>query len=103
MKRIGFWLLVGVVLVVVWNTKLGRTVGSYATTFFSKLKDKTKNQVPVDFDLDRVEREIAGLDGDIRKAADPIAEKIAEVKQLRRKIAVTKENLAGQKEAIATM
>jgi len=59
---------------------------SYASTLWSKGQRAVKNQVPRQFELDRIHNEVEKLDNDVRAMLGPIAEKQAAVKRLQREV-----------------
>ncbi len=85
-------LLVGVLIVgALWVCK--RTnVCSYASTLWAKGQRAMKNQVPRQFELDRIRHEIDKLDADVQAMVGPVAEKQAAMKRLQREITTAREN-----------
>jgi chromosome segregation ATPase len=61
-------------------------VGSYVGTLCSKAKASLKDSVPTEFDIDRIDREIAGLDQKLKDMYQPIAEHQVAVNSLRKEI-----------------
>jgi chromosome segregation ATPase len=78
-------------------------LGSYIRTAWAGLKSSAKNQVPLEFEIERVRQEIAKLDDDIRDHLSPMAEEMANIKSLKTRIRVTKENLKKEEANILTM
>lgn len=60
--------------------------GSYVGTLCSKAKASLKDSVPTEFDIDRIDREIAGLDQKLKDMYQPIAEHQVAVNNLRKDI-----------------
>jgi septal ring factor EnvC (AmiA/AmiB activator) len=78
-------LLAAAVLAVVVVAKT-TNVGSYLGTLCSKAKASIKDSVPTEFDIDRIDREIAGLDQKLKDMYQPIAEHQVSVNNLRKNI-----------------
>jgi hypothetical protein len=72
-------------------------LASYVSTAWCKVKNGAKNQVPLEFEVDRVRNEIANLDGDVRSHLGPIAEEMATIKTLKNRIQVKRESLRNEK------
>jgi chromosome segregation ATPase len=100
MKKIGI-----ILLVVVAGVFLLRKThfASYVRTAWAKVKHGAKNQVPLEFEVERVRNEIARLDDDMRGQLGPIAEEMATVKMLRRRIETARQNLKDQKADILVL
>jgi chromosome segregation ATPase len=100
MKKLGITLLIIVgALFVFKKTHLG----SYLQTAWSGLKNSAKNQVPLEFEIERVRTEIAKLDGDINDQLSPMAEEMATIKSLKGRISEMESNLQKEKANILTM
>jgi multidrug efflux pump subunit AcrA (membrane-fusion protein) len=83
MKKI---LVVGVLILGgLWACKK-TNLCSYASTLWAKGQRAVKNQVPRQFELDRIRNEVEKLDGDVRAMLGPIAEKQAALKRLEREV-----------------
>src|SRR5262249_46304174 len=65
-------------------------VFSYCKTAWVHLTHKAQEQVPLEFELDRIRNEIARLDDDMRGYLSPIAEEMATVKELKRRVKDTR-------------
>ncbi len=100
MKKLGI-----IVLVVLGGLFLLRktNLASYVSTAWCKVKNTAKNQVPLEFEVERVRHEIARLDDDVRGQLGPIAEEMATIKTLERRIQVTRKGLREQKAQILVM
>jgi chromosome segregation ATPase len=100
MKKIAIW-----ALIIVGGLFLLRKTNlcSYMSTAWDKVKTSAKNQVPLEFEVERVRHEIAKLDGDMRDQLAPIAEEMATIKTLRNRIRNTEDNLKEQKVSILAM
>ncbi len=59
-------------------------VGSYVGTLWSKTKSAVKDSVPTEFDIERIDREIAGLDQKLKDMYLPIAQHQVAVERLRK-------------------
>jgi superoxide dismutase len=99
-KKIGILALIVLVgLFVCHRTNLG----SYLATAWANVTQTAKRQVPLEFEIDRIRHEIAHLDDDMRAQLSPIAEEMATVKTLRRKVQVTRDSLKIQKASLLSM
>ena len=99
-KKIGL-----VALVVVGGLfLLNRTnLGSYASTAWKKVRQGACNQVPLEFEVERVRHEISQLVPDMKDSIKGIAEESVAVENLRDEIVATRATLAKQKEKILVM
>jgi septal ring factor EnvC (AmiA/AmiB activator) len=75
-------------------------VGSYVGTFCAKAKASIKDSVPTEFDIDRIDREIANLDQKLDQMIRPIAAHKVEVDRLRKDVAERETKLKEQKEVL---
>lgn len=98
-KKIGM----AVVLVAGGLFLMNTVVGSYVSTAFNKVRCSAKNQVPIEFEIDRLRNEVANLVPEMKKNLSAIAEEMVTVENLREEIAVTKANLKRQKDNILIM
>lgn len=78
-------------------------LSSYTNTAFQKVKGTFKNQVPVEFQIDRVRQEVAQLVPDMKKNLGVIAEEMVAVQNLREDIRDTRLSLKQQKDRIVAM
>jgi chromosome segregation ATPase len=76
---------------------------SYGATAFHKIRGAVKNQVPLEFELERLHYQIAELVPDMKRHLSQIAEEMVSTQNLRDDIVLTKENLKKQKDNILTM
>lgn len=83
-------------LFVLSNTKFG----SYAGTAWGKIRTKAKQQVPVEFEIDRLRHEVAQLIPDMKKNRSVIAEEMVAIENLKEEIAATRTRLADHKAAL---
>jgi len=84
MKKLAIWLVVaGAGVFLVQRTDLA----SYASTLWTKLTKGAKKHVPLDFEFDRIEGEIAKLSDDIDDRIDTLGEKDKAIKKLKKEIA----------------
>lgn len=92
-------LIVAGIIAIVGLFSLGRLtyLGSYVGTLWTQAVNEAKNVVPTKFELDRVRYEIAQMDRDIQNLISPIAERMAEVKILKKDIDETRKQLDEQK------
>lgn len=100
LKKIGFLtLMVAAGLFIISQTR----VGSYGGTAWKKVKDATKKQVPIEFEIERLRHEVAQLVPDVKNQLSGIAEEMVAVQNLREEIEVTKVNLNKQQESLRAM
>jgi hypothetical protein len=92
-------LLAAAVLAVVVVAKT-TNVGSYVGTLCHKAKASLKDSVPTEFDIDRIDREIAGLDQKLKDMYLPVAEQQVAVNNLRKDIAARETSLKEKKEVL---
>lgn len=78
-------------------------VGSYAGTAWSKIRAGANNQVPVEFEIERIRHEVGQLVPDMKKHLNMIAQEMVAIDNLREEITVARANLEGQKLAVAQM
>jgi DNA repair exonuclease SbcCD ATPase subunit len=78
-------------------------LGSYGATAFHKIRGACKNQVPVEFEIERLKYQIAELVPDMKRHLSSIAEEMVATQNLREDITETNANLKRQKEAIMAM
>jgi chromosome segregation ATPase len=99
-KKIGVGALLTVLgLGIAYKTGLN----SYAGTAWHKVKQCAKQEVPLEFEIERVRHEVAQLVPEMKKHLSSIAEEMVAVESLRDEIAVTRTNLERQKDNILTM
>lgn len=99
-KKIGFAV---VALAVGFFAVHASGLSSYTSTAWSKARNNLKNQVSLEFEIERVRNEVAQLVPDMKKNLSAIAEEMVAVENLQKEIAGTKAALAQQKENILTM
>lgn len=78
----------------------GREVASYLTTSAGRLSDSVRNQVPVDFELERAERMISDLTPQIRKNMHVIAREEIEIERLGEKVTTLENRQANGKASL---
>jgi chromosome segregation ATPase len=78
-------------------------VMSYASTLWAKVTAGVKDQVPLEFEIDRLRHEIAKIDDDMSGYLSPIAEEMATVKELKQRVQLTRENLRKEKVSLLAM
>jgi hypothetical protein len=78
-------------------------VGSYVTTGWGKFTHAAKQQVPIEFEIERIKGEIAKLIPDLRKNLSVVAEQMASVDRLEREVTAKKANLDKQEVALRKM
>lgn len=100
LKKIGIGVLGATLLVGILSyTKMG----SYAQTAWGKFRSKVGDQVPVEFEIERLRHELAQLEPDMKKNRSAIAEEIVAIDNLREEIAATRVSLKKQKKQIVQM
>lgn len=83
---------------------LGQTrVASYGCTAWKKIRQETKKQVPIEFEIERLRHEVTQLVPDMKKNLSVIAEEIVAVQNLREDIDRMRASLDRQREQIRAM
>ncbi len=100
MKKLAIW---GLIVVGCFFLLRKTNLASYVSTAWSKVRHTAKNQVPIEFEVERVRHEIAKLDGDVQNQLGPIAEEMANIKALRKRIHETRDKLKVEKTSILAM
>jgi hypothetical protein len=100
MKKLAIW---GLVIFGCFFLLRKTNLCSYVSTAWSKVRNTAKNQVPIEFEIERVRHEIAKLDDDVRNQIGPVAEEMANIKALHERVHLTRKNLTKDKEAILAM
>ena len=100
LKKLG---IAAVIVVAAFVALRTTKLGSYAGTAWSKIRAGANNQVPVEFELDRIRHEVAQLVPDMKKHLSVIAEEMVAIDNLREEISVTRDRLENQKAAVARM
>lgn len=72
-------------------------VGSYAGTAWGKIRTSAKQQVPVEFEIDRLRHEVVQLVPDMKKNRSIIAEEMVAIENLKEEIAATRVRLEEHK------
>ena len=78
-------------------------LGSYGQTAWGKIRSTAKQQVPIEFEIERVKQQVTQLVPDMRKHLSTVAEEIVSIDNLREEIQVSKSNLVKQQEAVHGM
>jgi septation ring formation regulator EzrA len=99
-RKIGYLALIALVGTFVFNRT---NLGSYLATAWANVRHTAKSQVPLEFEIDRIRHEIVHLDDDMRGQLAPIAEEMATVKTLRRKVDTTRASLKSEKISLLAM
>jgi len=76
---------------------------SYASTFWTQVRQEAKSQIPNRFELQRIRDEVNRMDGDIKGMVGPIAEHMASIDKLKRDIDQTRTKLQTHKTSLQTM
>lgn len=90
--------LVGVAAVLTFTR-----VGSYSRTIIGTIQERAKEQVPVEFEIARLKKEVSQLIPDLRSSLSIVAEQMASVERLEKEIATTTANLDRQKGVLLKM
>lgn len=91
-------------LVVALVAALGFTkLGSYTRTAWKQVRETAGNQVPIEFEIERIKNEISQLMPDLKKNLSIVAEEMAAVERLEKDIQTTQVNMEKQKTALLTM
>jgi len=100
LRKIGFLTLMAAAgLFILSQTR----VGSYGGTAWKKVRNATKNQIPIEFEIERLRHEVAQLQPDMKNQLSGIAEEMVAVQNLREEIDSTKTSLSKQKEILRAM
>jgi chromosome segregation ATPase len=92
------------VVVVAGLVLLAKTnLGSYAHTAWKKAKIGASNQVPLEFEIERVRDEVSQLVPDMNKNFNEIAHEMVAIENLREDVSRTRANLDVQKKNILVM
>jgi hypothetical protein len=81
----------------------GREAVSYVRTSAGWVKDSVKNNVPIEFEIERARRMVKDLVPDIRKNMQVIATEEVEVEQLAKKIAHAEDRLSKERTELMTL
>jgi len=78
-------------------------LGSHLCTALSKISRHAKDQVPLDWEIDRVRDEVSKIDNDISRARGPLARQLYEVEELKKDIGDHRARLDQEKKTLLTM
>lgn len=78
----------------------GRNLMSYVRTSANSVADSVRENVPVEFEIERARQLLKDIDPEVRKAMHVIAKEEVEVKQLEERIVQLEKRLAGEKEDV---
>ncbi len=81
----------------------GTAFKSYVTTGLSKTQQAVKNQIPIEFEIDRAKKMVDGLVPDIKANMANIAQEKVQIEKLKERIATTTERLAREKDEMLTL
>jgi len=99
-KKIGFAIaVVAGGLFLLSNTR----IASYGSTAFKKVRQATQKQVPVEFEIERLQHELSQLVPDMKKNLSTIAEEMVAVQNLRDNIDESRARMNDQKKTIFTL
>jgi chromosome segregation ATPase len=79
------------------------SLGSYVHTSWKKIKAETKNQIPLEFELERAKDEVSQLVPDMNKYFNEMAHEVVALDNLKDDISRTRANLDVQKKNILVM
>jgi chromosome segregation ATPase len=99
-KKLGFAALILAAGAFVWTQT---SAGSYLNTIWERCRNKVAKQVSLEFEVERIRKEIDRIIPDMRKNLGVLAQEMVAVENLREEIASTKVNLAKQKVALKEM
>lgn len=99
-KKLFFAAVIAAVgLVVLGNTR----VGSYGGTAFKKIKQATQGQVPIEFEIERLQHELTQLVPDMKRNLNAVAEEIVQVQNLKDDLDKSRTALGEQKNRVFAM
>lgn len=75
-------------------------VSSYAGTLWCKAKNAAKQQVPTEFEIERISHDIANLDSALDRMIRPVAEHKVAVERLRKQVSDNEARLNDQKKVL---
>lgn len=78
-------------------------LSSYTSTAWHKVRTNFKNQVPIEFEIERLRHEVSQLVPEMTKSFDQLAHEMVAVENLDSEIKLTKTNLKKQESNIKTM
>lgn len=93
-RKIGFVALAGMIAFAVLTFT---RAGSYSRTTWNKVSTTVQNQIPVEFEIERLRQEVNQLVPDMKKNRGLVAEEMVAVENLRQEITTTRANLDKQK------
>ncbi len=103
-KKLAVSAIVGVALLALLSFTFGaRRVTSYVTTAWSKAVNGAENEVPLEFEIERLKHETAQLAPDMRKHLSVIAEEMVAVENLKKDISQERLAQADRKRNILAM
>lgn len=92
--------LVAVGLLALFVVARSTGVGSYVKTMLCQAKQAVKDQVPTNFDIERIRQEIASLDQDLDRMIDPVAKYTQAVNRLEQEITQKEKRLGEDKKVL---
>ena len=96
--------LIGAGLLVLLATLVfGTSVTSYFSTGLSKAQQVVKDQIPIEFEIDRAKKMVADLVPDIKANMANIAQEKVQIAKLKERIEKTEERLAREKDEMLTL
>jgi len=99
-KKIGILSLAVLAGVIVWNKT---SMGSYAKFAWHKVRGEVKNQMPLEWEIDRLRGEVTNLIPDMKRQFSKVAEEEVAIEKLRKEIEVARANLKERQEEICQM
>lgn len=82
---------------------LGNETFSYLRTFGTQVRQTVKNEISVEFELQRIRDEVDSLMPEIRRHMITVAEQSVDVKDLERTLGEREKNLSEQRASILTL
>lgn len=96
-------LIVGAILLVGAIAVKKMNCSSYVRTAWSQVAKNARDQIPSQFELERIRHEIAALERDVDNLIKPIAERMYDVRELRKEVSELQQTLAARKDKLQVM
>jgi chromosome segregation ATPase len=90
-------------LLVLSQTRVGSKVFGLAELAWNKIGIKVNKSVPIEWEIGRIDNEIAKLEKDIRKHFDVLAEEKVKVKNMQKEVELVRTNLKDRLRALEVM
>lgn len=99
-RKIGYLAVAGMVAIAILTFT---RAGSYSRTVWTQVKTSAQNQIPVEFEIERLKQEVTQLIPDMKKNRSLVAEEMVAVENLRQEIGTTRANLDKQKNDLVAL